>query len=214
MRAVDVRKLRPEAWGTFISFEENLYKVCTLCNVIKGFLCPVHTPDGSPCGLLNHLTAFCKIVCTTSQFSKNLLNLLSECGLLSLDEHRLIVADGDENFYRVLVDSVWLGWVSGERVENMVRALRAAKISQVYDMSPFAEIVFVPRPSKKTIRSLYPGLYVFTGPARLVRPVRNLLLNSEEYVGTMEQVYLGICVRAKEAVPGVRMKNLPILNRN
>lgn len=24
---------------------------------LSGFLCPVHTPDGSPCGLLNHLTA-------------------------------------------------------------------------------------------------------------------------------------------------------------
>ena len=27
-----------------------------------GFLCPVHTPDGSPCGLLNHLSAMCRIV--------------------------------------------------------------------------------------------------------------------------------------------------------
>lgn len=39
MRTTDVRKLRPEAWG---------------------FICPVHTPDGAPCGLLNHLTASCR----------------------------------------------------------------------------------------------------------------------------------------------------------
>jgi DNA-directed RNA polymerase I subunit RPA2 len=26
-----------------------------------GFLCPVHTPDGTPCGLLNHLTAVCRV---------------------------------------------------------------------------------------------------------------------------------------------------------
>ena len=32
MRSTEVRKLRPESWG---------------------FLCPVHTPDGAPCGLLN-----------------------------------------------------------------------------------------------------------------------------------------------------------------
>lgn len=25
-----------------------------------GFLCPVHTPDGEPCGLLNHMTASCR----------------------------------------------------------------------------------------------------------------------------------------------------------
>lgn len=24
-----------------------------------GFLCPVHTPDGEPCGLLNHMTSTC-----------------------------------------------------------------------------------------------------------------------------------------------------------
>lgn len=34
MKTTQVRKLLPESWG---------------------FLCPVHTPDGSPCGLLNHL---------------------------------------------------------------------------------------------------------------------------------------------------------------
>ena len=31
-----------------------------------GFLCPVHTPDGAPCGLLNHLSAnaqVCVCVC-------------------------------------------------------------------------------------------------------------------------------------------------------
>ena len=34
MKTTAVRKLLPESWG---------------------FLCPVHTPDGSPCGLLNHM---------------------------------------------------------------------------------------------------------------------------------------------------------------
>ncbi len=33
MKTTTVRKLLPESWG---------------------FVCPVHTPDGAPCGLLNH----------------------------------------------------------------------------------------------------------------------------------------------------------------
>lgn len=41
MRTTAVRKLLPESWG---------------------FLCPVHTPDGAPCGLMNHLTVHCEIV--------------------------------------------------------------------------------------------------------------------------------------------------------
>ena len=36
MKTTTVRKLLPESWG---------------------FLCPVHTPDGGPCGLLNHIAA-------------------------------------------------------------------------------------------------------------------------------------------------------------
>lgn len=42
MKTTAVRKLLPESWG---------------------FLCPVHTPDGSPCGLLNHLATMCRVVC-------------------------------------------------------------------------------------------------------------------------------------------------------
>lgn len=38
MRTNAVRKLLPESWG---------------------FLCPVHTPDGTPCGLLNHISMAC-----------------------------------------------------------------------------------------------------------------------------------------------------------
>ncbi|KAJ3090585.1 hypothetical protein HK102_003291 [Quaeritorhiza haematococci] len=41
LKTTAVRKLLPDAWG---------------------FLCPVHTPDGAPCGLLNHLSHTCRIV--------------------------------------------------------------------------------------------------------------------------------------------------------
>ncbi len=40
LRTTAVRKLLPDSWG---------------------FMCPVHTPDGSPCGLLLHLTAACRV---------------------------------------------------------------------------------------------------------------------------------------------------------
>ena len=39
--------------------------ICCACLCV-GFLCPVHTPDGAPCGLLNHLSAnaqVCVCVC-------------------------------------------------------------------------------------------------------------------------------------------------------
>lgn len=40
MRTTEARQLLPDAWG---------------------FICPVHTPDGAPCGLLNHLTMNCTV---------------------------------------------------------------------------------------------------------------------------------------------------------
>lgn len=49
------------------------------------------------------------------------------------------------------------------------------------------EVALVPMTGKP---SLYPGLYLFTTPCRLVRPVQNVELGREELIGTMEQVCL------------------------
>ena len=57
MRTTEVRALLPDAWG---------------------FICPVHTPDGSPCGLLNHLAMPVEIVThaqDASKISQVLVNL-------------------------------------------------------------------------------------------------------------------------------------------
>lgn len=62
------------------------------------------------------------------------------------------------------------------------------------------EIVLVP---KKNVPSQYPGLYLFTGPARMMRPVKNLTVDKVELIGTFEQVYLDVCVTPEEAHEGV-----------
>lgn len=51
---------------------------------------------------------------------------------------------------------------------------------------PWMEVALIPMTGKP---SLYPGLYLFTTPCRLVRPVQNLELGKEELIGTMEQVH-------------------------
>ena len=61
MKTTTVRKLLPESWG---------------------FMCPVHTPDGSPCGLLNHLAARCEVLTHTPKYSKaDLLKVLLSIGM-------------------------------------------------------------------------------------------------------------------------------------
>lgn len=55
-------------------------------------------------------------------------------------------------------------------------------------------------------KSQYPGLFLFTTPARMMRPVRNLSSNTVEYIGTFEQVYLNISVTPKEIYPKVNVR--------
>ena len=60
------------------------------------------------------------------------------------------------------------------------------------------EIALVPLKDPSSPSGQFPGLYLFTGPARMVRPVINQKLNAIELIGTFEQVYLDICVSAEE----------------
>lgn len=62
------------------------------------------------------------------------------------------------------------------------------------------EIVLVV--AKSTVGQ-FPGLYLFTGPARMMRPVYNLAAKQIELIGTLEQVYMDICVSVEEAYPAV-----------
>ena len=62
--------------------------------------------------------------------------------------------------------------------------------------------------SKTEVSSQYPGLYLFSGLARMVRPVINLRLQRTEMIGTFEQVYMDIAVTASEIHPGVSTANI------
>ncbi len=82
--------------------------------------------------------------------------------------------------------------------------------------APFASPTFTPLncrqvPStleiclvKRTrVASQFPLLALFSGVARMMRPVRNLACGADELIGTFEQVYMNICVVPSEGVQGV-----------
>ncbi|KAK6107321.1 RNA polymerase Rpb2 domain 6 family protein [Brugia pahangi] len=181
MRTTDVRKLRPEAWG---------------------FICPVHTPDGAPCGLLNHVTASVRIVTHYSN-SSELPKLLGELGMVG---HSAVILLPAESMYPVLVDGKFVGYISQSEASHIERQLRFLKVSDDVRLPSCAEIILVQK-SIDPINILvqYPGLYIFTEPARLIRPVRYLPSNRIEFIGTFEQVYLSICIDPEEAEPNVTM---------
>ncbi|XP_019951325.1 DNA-directed RNA polymerase I subunit RPA2 [Paralichthys olivaceus] len=175
MRTTSVRKLLPESWG---------------------FLCPVHTPDGEPCGLMNHMTASCEIVAPTSS-TTTMPALLCSLGVIPVDGSP---GQPFSDCYPVVLDGAVVGWLETELAPVVVDSLRSFKVLRVNKIPPWTEIVLVPKTGKA---SLYPGLFLFTTPCRMVRPVRNLALGKEELIGTFEQLYINVGIFEGEIEPGV-----------
>ncbi|KAK7499458.1 hypothetical protein BaRGS_00009433 [Batillaria attramentaria] len=175
MRTTGVRKLLPEAWG---------------------FLCPVHTPDGAPCGLLNHMSAYCQAV-SVQLPTEPILEQLQALGMRPVGMPLPVPMS---HCYPVLLDGRLVGYLPDAIAKDVVDELRLFKVSGMKKIPPVLEICLVP---KTEVASLYPGVYLFSTPARMVRPVLNLAVNQTEMIGTFEQVFMDIAVTASEVHPGV-----------
>lgn len=169
LKTTTVRKLLPESWG---------------------FLCPVHTPDGSPCGLLNHFAHKCRISTQQSDISK-IPSLLYALGVSPAFQ---TFAAGP-SLCCVQIDGKIIGWVSHEQGKVIADTLRFWKVEGKTEGLPLdLEIGYVP----PSTRGQYPGLYIFGGHSRMMRPVRYLPLDKEDIVGPFEQVYMNIAVTPQE----------------
>lgn len=175
MKTTTVRKLLPENWG---------------------FICPVHTPDGHPCGLLNHISITCNILSKSALKEEHcdISKLCVSLGMNACNSDLNIIYPS--NHYTVMLDGRVIGYVSPEKVNELIGSLRYLKVKQNPELliPKDLEIGFIPQsPFPKT--NQYPGLFLFTREARLCRPVHNLLLNDTEFISPFEQIYLSIaCV--------------------
>ncbi|EEY19764.1 DNA-directed RNA polymerase I subunit RPA2 [Verticillium alfalfae VaMs.102] len=170
LKTTTVRKLLPESWG---------------------FLCPVHTPDGSPCGLLNHLAHKCRIM-TDPVDTSTLPALVAEMGAVSTSS-----AATDESVV-VMLDGRVLGFSTPQESIRIADTLRYWKVEGTHGVPLELEIGYVP-PSNG---GSYPGLYIASKAARMVRPVKYLPLQKQDYVGPHEQPYMSIAVVEKEIISG------------
>lgn len=170
LKTTTVRKLLPESWG---------------------FLCPVHTPDGSPCGLLNHLSHKCKIATAAADVS-NLSNLMAQLGVVgssaaTLDESVVVQLDG-----RIL------GFCSPKQAKVIADTLRYWKVEGSHDVPLELEVGHIPTSNA----GQYPGVYMFSSPARMLRPVKYLPLDRTDYVGSFEQPFMSIACTDPEIASG------------
>ena len=176
LKTTAVRKLLPESWG---------------------FLCPVHTPDGAPCGLLNHLTHTCSIVNDGGDENNSLdrfraiASVLVGLGISQFEGNASFFSRSSGGNHCVLLDGRLIGYASTSHLITAVKHLRRMKGNGI--IPHHMEVVFISETSEK---GLFPGLFLFTTPSRLVRPVYRIEENlgkekitNLELIGTFEQVF-------------------------
>ncbi|CAK9217456.1 unnamed protein product [Sphagnum troendelagicum] len=175
LRTTTVRKLLPESWG---------------------FLCPVHTPDGTPCGLLNHLTAVCQIstdldargvVKDPLWTRKAITTVLVQLGMIPAIPALARVAP--PTHLTVLLDGRVVGYMETSAIPAAVAHIRHLKVAKVPEVPADLEVAYVPC----TSAGMYPGLFLSTTPSRLLRPVKQLQdEGAVELIGPLEQAYMEI----------------------
>lgn len=171
LKTTTVRKLLPESWG---------------------FLCPVHTPDGAPCGLLNHLAHKC-LIATNDLHVAHLPRILAQLGVRSESSVAL-----DESV-TVQIDGRIIGYCSPKEARMIADTLRFWKVEGSHDIPRELEIGYVPNSNG----GQYPGIYMFSQAARMYRPVKYLALDKLDYVGPVEQPFMEIACLQEDVISGV-----------
>ena len=180
LRTTTVRKLLPDSWG---------------------FMCPVHTPDGAPCGLLNHLAAACEIVVDVPEdvedTRRKIAAFLAASGMVPASPGLFLPATPQH--IPVMLDGVVMGSVRSALAANIATALRRSKVRPSCRSDVPAPCGHLTRAFADNMRSniqvqensdiplslevahipwteggTYPGMFLFTSPSRFMRPVRQL----------------------------------------
>lgn len=182
MRSTKVRKLLPEAWG---------------------FICPVHTPDGAPCGILNHLAAETTITHGTTAEKSGIVDLFSDFNMTPAPALSSMQVASPKGYMPVVVDGRVLGFVHPSSAEDLAKQIRYTKVREAIDVLPGDTEVALIMPIKEK-SGFMPGIYVYTGAGRVVRPVRWLQVPTrkmgkecpdtgmDEWIGALEQVFLRV----------------------
>ena len=129
MKTTSVRKLLPDQWG---------------------FLCPVHTPDGGPCGLLSHLALKCKVLAdaaVSGSKDSTLDDVLISLGVSPVCTHSESGGGGSNSVHLhlpVCVDGRVAGRLPARQMKTLAARLRRMKIEGDGPVPATLEIVCIP----------------------------------------------------------------------
>lgn len=99
----------------------------------------------------------------------------------------------------IQLDGRIIGWASPSKSKQLAILLRRLKTASDSRVPLDLEVGYVP----VTKGGQYPGLYMFSSKARMMRPVTFLENGSQDSVGTFEQVYMDIACTKEEVESGV-----------
>jgi DNA-directed RNA polymerase I subunit RPA2 len=186
MKTTAVRKLLPDQWG---------------------FLCPVHTPDGGPCGLLSHLSLKCiPMTHPEAKSGKGLMKLDSLLCSLGVIPCGAGGAANEGRFYSthsnlpVCLDGRVVGSADSNTCKAIAAHLRNLKVQEPPKIPKTLEVALIPASSPG---SPFPGLYLFTGAARMVRPVLQRATGKTEMIGPLEQAFMDIACLDEDIREGI-----------
>lgn len=168
IRTTAVRKLLPDQWG---------------------FLCPVHTPDGAPCGLLGHLALKCKAQCFPCDDVDHVESILFSLGMSQQTTSPMLP---------ICLDGKVLGGANAKLCASIASALRMLKVEKKVPFS--MEVALIPQGDPG---SPFPGLFLFTREARLLRPVLQRASNKIEWIGPLEQNFMDIACLEEDIREGI-----------
>jgi DNA-directed RNA polymerase I subunit RPA2 len=88
-----------------------------------------------------------------------------------------------------MLDGVVVGSVRAPEAAAATAALRAAKVASPPRVPATLEVAYVPPVSGA---GAFPGIYLFSSPSRLMRPVRQVATGAIEHIGSLEQVFMSV----------------------
>jgi DNA-directed RNA polymerase I subunit RPA2 len=106
--------------------------------------------------------------------------------------------DGRKNLC-IQLDGCVIGWASPKLCKQLATTLRIHKTERTNNVPLDLEIGFVP----VSRGGQYPGLYLFSTRARMMRPVKFIPNGRDDSIGSFEQVYMDIACTPEEIEPGV-----------
>lgn len=99
----------------------------------------------------------------------------------------------------IQLDGRIIGWARPAIVKLLAENLRIWKTEGTHNVPLDLEIGFIP----ESKGGQYPGLFLFSSRARMMRPVKFLVNGKDDQVGPFEQVYMNIAVKPNEIEPGI-----------